>query len=104
MVTNGKAPDDEPSKIEYGRAAVAAFFAEHLAFAVPPEDMTDRPRLRPWPTRRITALVMGPFGSWRPPPAPPGSVGAAGYGKTPRYTKYKFRYKVQVSSLQRATR
>ena len=41
-------------------------------------------RLRPRPTRRITALgVMGPFGSWRPPPAPPGSVGPAGDGKTP---------------------
>ena len=42
LVTNGKAPDDEPSKIEYGRAAVAAFCAEHLAFA-PPADMADRP-------------------------------------------------------------
>ena len=42
LVTNGKAPEEEPSKTEYGRAAVAAFCAEHLAFA-PPEDMTDRP-------------------------------------------------------------
>ena len=30
LATNGKAPDDEPSKIEYGRAAVAAFCASHL--------------------------------------------------------------------------
>ena len=42
LVTTGKAPEEAPAKIEYGRAAVAAFLASHLASA-PPADMTKVP-------------------------------------------------------------
>ena len=43
LVTTGRnAPKEAPAKIEYGRAAVAAFLASHLASA-PPADMTKVP-------------------------------------------------------------
>ena len=42
LLVSGKEPEEQPSEIDFGRAAVAAFFAEHLTHA-PPVDMENRP-------------------------------------------------------------
>ena len=42
LLVSGKGPEEQLSEIDFGRAAVAAFFAEHLTHT-PPVDMTDRP-------------------------------------------------------------
>ena len=42
LLVSGEEPEEKISEIDFGRAAVAAFFAEHLTHA-PPVDMTDRP-------------------------------------------------------------
>ena len=42
LVTSGDLPEEVPSETVYAQTAIAAFFAEHLAFA-PPSDMTGRP-------------------------------------------------------------
>ena len=42
LLVSGKEPEEQLSEIDFGRAAVAAFFAEHPTHA-PPVDMTERP-------------------------------------------------------------
>ena len=42
LLVSGKEPEEKISEIDFGRAAVAAFFAEQPTHA-PPVDMTDRP-------------------------------------------------------------
>ena len=62
LLVHGEEPEEEISEIDFGRAAVAAFFAEQPTHA-PPVDMTNMPA----PVLRVKCLSNTTIVASRPP-------------------------------------
>ena len=67
LLVSGKEPEEQPSEIDLGRAAVAAFFAEQPTHA-PPVDMANRPPpvLRVKCLSNTTAVEFRAYAPWAP--------------------------------------